>query len=77
MSLGGDPVEDAKRAARGIREANIRSLAIDTEQRFPAFGLVREISDEMDGIYLRLEELRSEPIASAVRENLGCGSKRT
>ena len=73
----GDPVEEAKKAAREIREANIRSIAIDTERGFPAFGLVREICDEMGGIYLRLEELRSEPIASAVRENLGCGSKRT
>ena len=73
----GDPVEEAKKAAREIREANIRSIAIDTERGFPALGLVREICDEMGGVYLRLEELRSEPIASAVRENLGCGSKRT
>ena len=72
---GGDPVEEAKRVAREIRAANIRSIAVDTEQGFPTFGLVRQICDEMGGTYLRLEELKSEPIASAVRESLGYGGE--
>ncbi|MCD6506824.1 putative cobaltochelatase [Candidatus Poribacteria bacterium] len=71
----GDPVEEAKRVAREIRAANIRSIAVDTEQGFPTFGLVRQICDEMGGTYLRLEELKSEPIASAVRESLGYGGE--
>ncbi len=71
----GNPVEEAKRIAREIRAANIRSIAVDTEQGFPTFGLVREVCDEMGGTYLRLEELKSEPIASAVRDTLGYAAK--
>jgi len=48
---------------------------LQTKEGFPTFGLVREVCDEMGGIYLRLEELKSEPIASAVRESLGYGGE--
>ena len=67
---GNDPVEEAKKIAREIKAANIKSLAIDTEQGFVTFGLVREICSELGGIYLRLEELKSGPIVSAVQKNL-------
>ncbi len=68
---GGDPVEEAKRMAQEIKAANIRSIAIDTEQSFVTFRLMRQICTELGGTYLRLEELKSAPIASAVRESLG------
>jgi magnesium chelatase subunit D len=67
---GGDPVEEAKAMARAIRSAGIRSIAIDTERDFITFGLVKQICAEMNGKYLRLEELSAAPIASAVRNNL-------
>ncbi len=67
---GGDPVEEAKAIARAIRSAGIRSIAIDTERDFITFGLVKQICAEMNGKYLRLEELGAAPIASAVRNNL-------
>jgi len=67
---GNDPVGEAKKIAREIKAANIKSLAIDTEQGFVTFGLVREICSELGGIYLRLEELKSGPIVSAVQKNL-------
>lgn len=44
---GGDPVEEAKMIAHEIRSADIRSVAIDTEQDFITFGLVKQICDEM------------------------------
>jgi magnesium chelatase subunit D len=69
---GGDPVEEAKTIAREIASAGIQSLALDTEQAFISFGLVKQISTEMRGKYLRLEELSAAPIASAVRTNLFC-----
>jgi len=69
---GGDPVEEAKSIAREIASAGIQSLALDTEQAFISFGLVKQISTEMRGKYLRLEELSAAPIASAVRTNLIC-----
>jgi magnesium chelatase subunit D len=67
---GGDPVEDAKRVAREIGCSGIKAIAIDTERGFLTFGLVKQVSDEMKGRYLRLEELSAAPIVSAVRGNL-------
>jgi magnesium chelatase subunit D len=70
---GGDPVEEAKRVARAISSAGIKSIAIDTERGFITFGLVKQICAEMDGTYFQLEELSAAPIASAVRDNLSYG----
>ncbi len=64
---GGDPVCDAEQVAGQIKAAGIRAIAIDTERDVVSFGLVRRICEEMGGTYLRLEELRAEPIISAVR----------
>jgi len=72
---GGDPVEEAKKVARAISSAGVKSIAIDTERDFITFGLVKQICAEMDGKYLRLEELSAAPIASAVRDNLSYGSE--
>jgi magnesium chelatase subunit D len=67
---GGDPVEDAKKMAQKIKLTNIKSIALDTEQGFITFGLVRQICSEMGGTYLRLEELKSAPIVSAIQGQL-------
>lgn len=67
---GGDPVEESKCIAKEISDSGIRALAIDTEQGFLTFGLVKQICADMNGRYLRLEELSAAPIASAVRDNL-------
>jgi len=67
---GGDPIEEAKGIAKEIKAANIRSIAVDTEQGFLTFRLVEQICTELKGTYLRLEELKSAPIASAVRDSL-------
>jgi magnesium chelatase subunit D len=64
---GGDPVEDAITVAKEIRARGINSLIIDTEQGFLNFGLTRQLSDEMGGKYLKLEELNASTLASAVR----------
>jgi magnesium chelatase subunit D len=67
---GGDPVEEAKNIAYKIASKGIQSIAIDTEQGFLNFGLVKQLSETMGSKYLRLEELRAAPIASAVRTQL-------
>jgi magnesium chelatase subunit D len=67
---GGDPIEETKMVAQKIGKTGIRSVAIDTEQGFLTFGLVKSICQEMKGQYLRLNELSAAPIASAVRDNL-------
>jgi len=63
----GDPLEDALAVAREIRAHGINSLVIDTEQGFLNFGLMRRLSEEMNGKYLKLEELEASTLASAVR----------
>jgi magnesium chelatase subunit D len=67
---GGDPVDEAKKVACKIASKGIKSLAVDTEQGFLTFGLVKQLSETMGSKYLRLEELRAAPIASAVRTQL-------
>lgn len=67
---GDDPIEEAKAIAKEIKAANIKSIAIDTEQGFITFRLVEQICTELGGTYLRLEELKSAPIVSAVKDNL-------
>ena len=71
----GNPVEEAVRIAQEIKVANIRSIAIDTEQNLVSFKLIEQICAEMGGTYLRLEELKSEPIASAVRNDIAYGER--
>ena len=70
---GGDPVAEAKMAAREVAFAGVKALAIDTEQGFLSFGLVKQICGEMKGRYLRLEELSADPIVSAVRSGIEDG----
>ena len=65
---GRDPVGDAEQVAKQIKAAGIRAIAVDTERDVVSFGLVRRVCEEMGGTYLRLEELRAEPIISAVRK---------
>ncbi len=72
---GGDPFEEAKMMARQVASAGIQSIVLDTEQDFLSFGLVKQISDEMRGKYMRLEELSAAPIASAVRSKLFDGTQ--
>ena len=63
--------------AREIRRAGVKAVAIDTERGFLSFGLVKQICDEMNGHYLRLEELSAAPIAIVIRENLGHSQELT
>jgi magnesium chelatase subunit D len=74
---GGDPIAEAKMVAREIGCAGVKAIAIDTEQGFLTFGLVKQVCEEMKGRYLRLEELNATPIASAVRENMVLSSDFT
>jgi magnesium chelatase subunit D len=66
---GGDPIEEAKAVARETKVANIKSIAIDTEQSFVPLGLMQQICAEMEGIYLRPDELKAASIAAAIRNN--------
>ena len=68
VSMGsGSPLEDAKEIALQIREASIPSFVIDSEQGFLSFGLARHLSQDLGAQYLRLDDLRAEEIAGAVK----------
>jgi magnesium chelatase subunit D len=73
---GNNPVEDAKKMAQEIKAANIKSIAIDTEQGMITYGLMKQICAEMGGTYLRPEEIKSTPIVSAVRDSMDYESER-
>lgn len=68
VSMGsGSPLDDAMEVATHIREAKIPSLVIDSEKNFISFGLARTLSDGLGAQYLRLEDLRAEDLADAVK----------
>ena len=68
--------KEGKKVAREIKMASIKSIAIDTEQGFVTFRLVKQLCTEMGGTYLQLEELKSAPIVSTIQKNLSYGEKK-
>ena len=64
FSRGGDPVEEALRAARRVAEAHIPAVVIDTERQFVSLGLAAQV---MGAPCYRVEELRARPLAQLVR----------
>ena len=68
--------EDAKMVCRDIRAAHIKSIVIDTEQEYVSpwradSRMINYICAELGGTYLKLEELKADPIASVVKDSLG------
>jgi magnesium chelatase subunit D len=63
----GSPVDDAKTVAAQIRDAHIPSLVIDSEKNFISLGLAQELSEEMGGRYVRLDDLESGRLADLVK----------
>lgn len=62
------PISDAIQVANQIREAEIESYVIDSEQSFVTFGLAKKISDELGARYLKLDDLRADRITNLVKE---------
>jgi magnesium chelatase subunit D len=61
------PMDDAKSVAAQIRDAHIPSLVIDSEKNFIALGLAQELSVDLGGRYIRLEDLESGQLAGLVK----------
>jgi magnesium chelatase subunit D len=53
-----------------IRDRRISAVVVDTEAEFIKLGLARPIAEAMGATYLRLEDLRAESLAQAVRLQL-------
>jgi Mg-chelatase subunit ChlD len=59
--------EEARGLASLVREQRIPALVIDTELDFIKLGLAQGIAEAMGAACLKLDDLRSESLAQAVR----------
>ena len=72
---GGNAPEEARGFGSIFEEKQITSVVIDTELDFIKLELARPLAEAMGARYLKLEELRAETLADAVRRELpGAGA---
>ena len=69
----GDAAEETRAIASLVEEKKIQSVVIDTEMDFIKLGLARQVAEAMGARYLKLEELRADNLAEAVRLQLPNG----
>jgi magnesium chelatase subunit D len=68
VSLNGSrPIDDALHIAGMIRDEGIQTMVIDTESGFIQLGLGKKISDEINGEYYKLEDLRGKELKSIIK----------
>ncbi|GMQ60983.1 magnesium chelatase subunit D family protein [Vallitalea maricola] len=63
----GKPIDDALHMAGIIRNEGIQTMVIDTESGFIQLGLGKKLSDEINGEYYKLEDLRAKELTSIVK----------
>ena len=61
------PLDEASGAAGIIGDGKIPSVVVDTESGFVRLGLVQPVAEAMGAQYLKLEDLRADNLAEAVR----------
>lgn len=67
---GGNAVEEARGYASIFDEKHITSVVIDTELDFIKLEMARPLAESMSARYLKLEDLRADSLADAVRREL-------
>ena len=71
VAIGQDsPLDEALAAAGIIGDGKIPSVVVDTESGFVRLGMIQPIAEAMGAQYLKLEDLRADNLAEAVRSNL-------
>ena len=71
VAQGSDsPLDEASAASGIIGDGKIPSVVVDTESGFIKLGLVQPIAEAMGAQYLKLEDLRADYLADAVRLNM-------
>ena len=71
VALGLDsPLDEAYAAAGIIGDDKIPSVVVDTESGYIRLGMVQSVAEAMDAQYLKLEDLRAESLADAVRQKM-------
>lgn len=63
-----EPFEETLKIAHEIKEKNIQSIVIDCEQSFVKLEMAKEINEALDGDYYKIDDLKADEIARAVRE---------
>jgi magnesium chelatase subunit D len=68
VALGQDsPLDEAYSAAGIIGDDKVPSVVVDTESGFIRLGMVQPVAEAMGAQYLKLEDLRADSLAEAVR----------
>ena len=68
VALGQDsPLDEAYAAAGIIGDDKVPSVVVDTESGFIRLGMVQPVAEAMGAQYLKLENLRADSLAEAVR----------
>ena len=68
VALGQDsPLDEAYTAAGIIGDDKIPSVVVDTESGFIKLGMVQSVAEAMGAQYLKLDDLRADSLAEAVR----------
>jgi magnesium chelatase subunit D len=71
----GNPTEEARAVASLVREKKLLSVVVDTELDFIKLGLAQLIAEAMGARYVKLDQLRADRLADAVRLNLPAGDQ--
>ena len=71
VALGQDsPLDEAYAAAGIIGDDKVPSVVVDTESGFIRLGMVQPVAEAMGAQYLKLEDLRADSLAEAVRTQM-------
>ena len=74
-SSSGQANEEAKSFASLFQEKHISSVVVDTELGFIKLGLAQSIAESMGARYIKLDDLRADHLADAVRQQLPYGDQ--
>lgn len=75
VSSSATATEEAKSFASLFQEKHISSVVVDTELGFIKLGLAQTISETMGARYIKLDDLRADRLADAVRQQLPTGDR--
>ncbi len=64
------PLDEASAAAGIFGDGKIPSVVVDTESGFVRLGMIQPVAEAMGAQYLKLEDLRADNLAEAVRQKM-------
>jgi magnesium chelatase subunit D len=70
VSSSAGAAEEARSLARVFQDKHISSVVVDTELGFIKLGLAQSIAEAMGARYIKLDDLRADRLADAVRQQM-------